>query len=349
MPWPAPLPRDADGRAWPTNVGVVTSPRYPLVMGTPFAAPRLLACESVLGAVDVFHGTAYALPRTRRAATVLTVHDLTLLRFPELGTPALRRSVQLAAARAGEARLVIADSQATRRDLIALAGVRAQAIRAVPLGVDAAFRPMPAAAARTQVAARLGIGEPYLLHVGTLEPRKNLPLLIDAAPPLARRACRASAGARQSAGLGRDGGGGRDRPPRGRAPGDPPRTRRRRRPAGPLRRCRCRAGPVAQRGLRPAAARGAGLRRAGDRRRRRRPARGRRRRRVARRPDRRRGLVGRDRPRFADAGLAARLLRAAGPPRAAQFTWQRCARETLAVYEEAVSSSRPRDEDYPTA
>ncbi len=187
LSWPAPPPRETDGRAWPAGVGVVTSPRYPLVMGTPIAGlPRLVDCAAVLGSIDVFHATAYAVPRARRTPVVLTVHDLTLLRFPELGTPALRRSVQRAAALVGEARLIIADSQATRRDLLALTCARADAIRVVPLGVNGAFHPQPPDAARASVAARLGVTDRYLLHVGTIEPRKNLPLLIDACARLWR-------------------------------------------------------------------------------------------------------------------------------------------------------------------
>lgn len=187
LSWPAPPPHDAEGRAWPGGVNVVASPRYPLVMGAPVAAlPRLVDCAAVLGAIDVFHATAYAVPRARHTPVVLTVHDLTLLRAPELGTPALCRSVRRAAALVGEARLVIADSEATRRDLLAFTGVRAESTRVVPLGVGGAFRPQPPEAARAHVAAHLGVADRFLLHVGTLEPRKNLPFLIDACARLWR-------------------------------------------------------------------------------------------------------------------------------------------------------------------
>lgn len=160
--------------------------RYPLVMGVPPGVPRLATLEAVLGAVDCFHATAYAVPRARRVPVVLTVHDLTLLRHPELGTPALRRTVGAVARHAAEARLVIADSRATADDLIALCGVPAARIRVVPLGVAAAFQPLPRDAARAHVARRFGLDAPYLLHVGTLEPRKNLPRLIAACAGLWR-------------------------------------------------------------------------------------------------------------------------------------------------------------------
>lgn len=179
LPWPWPSPRAAH---WPATVRAVSSLRYPPVMG--IGLPRLVHLESALGELDLFHATAYAVPRRRRVPVVLTVHDLTLLRAPELGTPALRRSVRRAAARAAEAQLVIADSQATRRDLIELAQVAAAAIRVVPLGVSAGFQPLPPVAAKASMASRHGLGEPYLLHLGTIEPRKNLPLLIDACAPL---------------------------------------------------------------------------------------------------------------------------------------------------------------------
>ena len=160
--------------------------KYPLVMGVPPGVPRLATLEAALDAVDCFHATAYAVPRVRRAPVVLTVHDLTLLRHPELGTPALRRTVGAVARRATEARLVIADSHATADDLSALCGVPAARIRVVPLGVAPAFQSLARDAARAHVARRFGLDASYLLHVGTLEPRKNLPRLIAACATLWR-------------------------------------------------------------------------------------------------------------------------------------------------------------------
>ena len=176
----------AGERAWPTNVRWQRRLAYPLVMGVPAGVPRLLTLESVLGQTELFHATAYAAPRTRRIPVVLTVHDLTLLRHPELGTPGLRRTLRRVGADAARAHMVIADSQATQRDLTELCGVPPARIRVVPLGVAPGFRPLPADSARAQVRDRFRLAEPYLLHVGTLEPRKNLPRLIDAYAQLCR-------------------------------------------------------------------------------------------------------------------------------------------------------------------
>jgi len=156
------------------------SPLYPLIMGAPLAGlARLLPLDAALREVDLFHATNYALPRSRRIPLVQTVHDLALLRHPELGTPALRHLVGRVASTWREARRVIADSEATARDLRELLGVPSSVLRVIHPGVAARFRPLDAAA-RAPVLARLGLDVPYVLHVGTLEPRKNLARLVRA-------------------------------------------------------------------------------------------------------------------------------------------------------------------------
>src|SRR5262249_42286431 len=74
----------------------------------------------------------------------------------------------------------IADSDATRRDLLRYYRVAPQKVRAVPLGVEPAFRPVELEAARALAAERYGLTSPFLLFVGTLEPRKNLRALLEA-------------------------------------------------------------------------------------------------------------------------------------------------------------------------
>jgi len=166
---------------FPANVGWVTSFAYVVMAGAPILRlPRLLPLEYVLGTPALYHATNYAAPRTRRVPLVLTVHDLALLRFPELGTPGLRRLIARVPRAAHAARRVIADSETTARDLRELIGVPAERIRVVHLGCDPRFQPVPDSSQRRAALARYGIAEPYLLHVGTIEPRKNLPLLVRA-------------------------------------------------------------------------------------------------------------------------------------------------------------------------
>ena len=166
---------------YPSNVRWVRSLAYPLITGAPIIGlPRLLALERALGTPALYHATNYATPRTHAVPLVLTVHDLALVRFPELGTPALRRLLAALPRAVRAARRVIADSEATARDLRALLDVPAAAIRVIHLGCAERFRPLPDSPHRRAVLAGYGITAPYVLHVGTIEPRKNLPALVRA-------------------------------------------------------------------------------------------------------------------------------------------------------------------------
>jgi glycosyltransferase involved in cell wall biosynthesis len=174
------VPPDPPAAPLPDNVAWCRSLLYPAITGFPLPLPRLLPLRAATGAVALFHATNYVTPRAAGVPLVVTVHDLTLLRHPELGTPALRRLVGRTARSVREATRVIADSEATRRDVVELLGAPPDRVRVVPLGCDPRFRPGDMAAARRAVAAELGIDAPFVLHVGTIEPRKNLPALLSA-------------------------------------------------------------------------------------------------------------------------------------------------------------------------
>jgi glycosyltransferase involved in cell wall biosynthesis len=174
------VPPGQAGLPFPPNVGWARTTLYPLVTGYPLPLPRVVSLGAVTGAVDVFHATNYVLPRAPKVPLVVTVHDLTLLRYPELGTEALRRLVERTRHSVREARCVIADSEATRRDVIELLGAADEKVRAIPLACDADFAPGDVEAARARVAERFAIDRPYVLHVGTIEPRKNLERLVTA-------------------------------------------------------------------------------------------------------------------------------------------------------------------------
>jgi glycosyltransferase involved in cell wall biosynthesis len=167
--------------AWPERVTWIESSWYPALMGyLSRSGIRLGSVEAIAGAADVFHATNYGAPRRRAARLVVTMHDLTLLRFPELGTAALRAHVAWACAGLPAADRIIADSQATRDDLVALTGADPARIRVVYPGCDERFTPLPRDAARAVVARRFDLRDPYILHVGTLEPRKNAVALLRA-------------------------------------------------------------------------------------------------------------------------------------------------------------------------
>jgi glycosyltransferase involved in cell wall biosynthesis len=133
---------------------------------------RLVASPAPDGARPVYHATEHLLPRLA-TPTVLTVHDLIFERYPEHHTRRNRTFLRVGMrlfTRAATA--IIAVSEHTRRDLIAVYDLPAEKIHVVYEGVDPAFAPAtPDEVAR--VRARYSPDRPYLLMVGTLEPRKN--------------------------------------------------------------------------------------------------------------------------------------------------------------------------------
>lgn len=134
--------------------------------------------ELLSGRVEVFHGTNFVLPPLRRAAGVVTVHDLTFLRYPEAVAAASLAYRDLVPAAVRRAARVLTPSQAVAAEVAAEYGLPAERVVATPLGVDPAWASAapPAPAER----ARLGLPERYVLFVGTREPRKDLRTLVDA-------------------------------------------------------------------------------------------------------------------------------------------------------------------------
>jgi glycosyltransferase involved in cell wall biosynthesis len=122
----------------------------------------------------------YLAPLAPPCPYVNVVHDLALIRTPQFFNArkrALRRPLLPVVARGAVA--VGTVSEASRRDVISLLGVPEERIVMLPGAPHPACRP-PDAAAIARVRARYGLTRPYLLTVGTLEPRKNLPLLLRA-------------------------------------------------------------------------------------------------------------------------------------------------------------------------
>jgi glycosyltransferase involved in cell wall biosynthesis len=120
----------------------------------------------------IFHATEHLLPRLD-SPTVLTVHDLIFERYPQHHTQRNRLFLHVGMplfVRAASA--VIAVSRHTRRDLVELYGADPAKIRVVYEGVDSRFQPASAPEVE-RIRKKYSPERPYLLMVGTLEPRKN--------------------------------------------------------------------------------------------------------------------------------------------------------------------------------
>ncbi len=153
-------------------------------------AVRVVFGEFALGAAaartfpeaKVFFGPHYSMPKHLTTPAVVTIHDLTFVEHPEwherVKSAYFRRAIAYAARNAA---VLICVSERTAQRLRALTRPEGE-VRVVPHGVDHAhFNPRePEAGFDAAVLGRLGVSEPYVLHVGTLEPRKNVPGLIAA-------------------------------------------------------------------------------------------------------------------------------------------------------------------------
>ncbi len=136
---------------------------------------------------DVLWAPESVLPRWAPVPTVVTIHDLASLRLAGIKSDEHVRGVRTDVARsARRATRVIAVSQTTASDLQDHFGLGGETVRIVPNGVDDAFVPGDRNAARRGVHERWGITAPFVLHVGALEPRKGLDVLIEAAALAAR-------------------------------------------------------------------------------------------------------------------------------------------------------------------
>jgi glycosyltransferase involved in cell wall biosynthesis len=141
--------------------------------------PPLGTLHPQLRGIDVVHAPSLAIPPRSGVPLIVTVHDAAALVFPETYT---RRGrwfhTRGSAAAARRADLVIAPTLAAAEEIAAHTKISLDRVRVVPHGVaqHTVGDGVVAATRRT-----LGLGdEPYVLWVGTLEPRKNLPVLVDA-------------------------------------------------------------------------------------------------------------------------------------------------------------------------
>lgn len=128
----------------------------------------------------VVHSPDFIPPLRLGWRSVITVHDLGFLHFPDTLTPASRRYYGQIRRAVREADHIIAVSRCTRDDLQRLLGVDPARISVILEAADPSFCPVEPAAALAAARRRLGVDRPYLLFVGSFEPRKNLVTLLEA-------------------------------------------------------------------------------------------------------------------------------------------------------------------------
>jgi len=141
-----------------------------------FGFPRL---EHFLGEMDVFHFTVYSPWRTKKAKTVLTLHDLLAFKYPQFWPKHKSdffRECHLKAIPIADA--ICVDSEDAKRNLLEIFRVPESKVKVIYLGVEERFR------RTTQVKSdKLKVPKidyPYILNVGIIEPRKNLVGVVEA-------------------------------------------------------------------------------------------------------------------------------------------------------------------------
>ena len=136
--------------------------------------------------VDLLHSLHYTQPIRLGCPSIVTIHDMTFFLFPDLHTRskrlffpfAIRSSVRRADA-------LIAISESTRQDSIRLLGVSPQKIFTTQLGITDEFRVVKDNELLAKVREKYDLPEEFVLYVGLVEPRKNIPFLIRAYKSLA--------------------------------------------------------------------------------------------------------------------------------------------------------------------
>ncbi len=166
--------------------------------------------ELYTGRVDLVHGTNFVVPPARRAAMVVTVHDLSPLHYPQWCRPAARAYPDLVKKAVDRGAWVHTDSAFVAKEVVEALGVPEERVRTVHLGVSAPSLPAPANAntgvatatptatpPTTQTGTQTGAKDlapllpdwvtSYVLAVGRVEPRKDLPTLVRAFGALATK------------------------------------------------------------------------------------------------------------------------------------------------------------------
>lgn len=153
-------------KAWAAGVLLASISRFPM--------------DRLFGNIDIYHATDHLLPTLTKARSVYTLYDLTFSLAPRTHLPLLRWSSDFLVPRfLKRCDRIIAISECTKRDAVRQYGIEPEKIEVIHLGVGERFRPV-SCEGKNAFRERYHLPERYLLYVGTIEPRKNLSMLLEA-------------------------------------------------------------------------------------------------------------------------------------------------------------------------
>jgi glycosyltransferase involved in cell wall biosynthesis len=157
------------------------------VAGAALRAPRIVWMQTLAARAlhqlrpDVVHFTNGMLPLLSSTPSVVTIHDMSLTLFPQFHPPRrvlLNRPLVDIAARRADA--VITVSESAKCDILRRYKMSPERVHVIHEAAAPSFRPVLDQRVLERVRRQYGLGERIILSVGTIEPRKNLPQLIDA-------------------------------------------------------------------------------------------------------------------------------------------------------------------------
>jgi glycosyltransferase involved in cell wall biosynthesis len=173
--------RFRDASLQSTNVSLRKLPWPGVLMRTLWDWAAYPPLESLTGPFDLFHFTNYMIPPMRKRRALTTIYDMGFFRYPEYTSPkAMRWPLPHAKESAERALGVITVSEFSRSEIVSLLGLPREKVHVVYPGVSTAFRRNAKAPDGSIPRTESERSGPYILCVGTLEPRKNIPVLLRA-------------------------------------------------------------------------------------------------------------------------------------------------------------------------
>ena len=140
----------------------------------------MLAAELCFHAADILHSTDFIPPLFSNIPSVITVHDLAFLRWPNFLTEAHAAYYSQIDRAVRHARHIIVPSESTKGDVVGRLGASPSKISVIYEAAASLYRPLPAAECRAAMQERYAIPESYVFFASTIEPRKNIGGLLEA-------------------------------------------------------------------------------------------------------------------------------------------------------------------------
>lgn len=139
-----------------------------------------LPIELLFQSIDLLHCPDFIPPRYSPTPSVITVHDLAFLHWPNFLTEKSAAYYSQIDRSVRHAEHVIVPSESTKQDLARLLGVPQDRMSVIYEAASPRFSPLPVTETRAQIAQKYGLPQKYILYVGTVEPRKNIEGLLRA-------------------------------------------------------------------------------------------------------------------------------------------------------------------------